>query len=202
MEKKYKNIIKSSLFATAVTSGLIVAMVLLANVNEPIIEQVKPRERHWTLFAGPSPVAMAVGGVTGIVGIWIHEHWANGSYNNNMTDIKDSYAYELTQYNKSLGGNVPAATAFDIIITARIKNEDIANSSVFQPNWARMNLTCPVLSIAALTAADGQDNITDQVKGDTIDALYNFYWNNSGSGFTIGNGVNVNVTEFTLEVYT
>jgi len=110
-----------------------------------------------------------------------------------------------------LGGNVPASTTFDIVITVRCIDDDILNGTAFQiaagsavsgDDWIRMNLTCPhtTPAIGALTAADGRRNITDQASG-PIDAFVNFYWNNSGSGYQIGNGVHANVTEFTYEVY-
>lgn len=213
MEKRTKKSIwKGSLFLSAFMTGLICALVLFANVQEPIVKQVEQEEREWTVVAGPSPVNFAGGSVTGIVFIGIHVHWANGSYDDNMSDIIDCYAFNSNQYNTSLGGNVPASTAFDIVITARISNDDIMNGSTFQiaagsavssADWARMNLTCPhtTPAIGALTAASGRRNITDQSVGDPIDAFINFYWNNSGSGYTIGNGVNANVTAFTLEIY-
>jgi len=198
--------------------GAVVSMVFLAGVNEPIVKQIEQKDREWTVVAGPSPAAFATGGVTGIVGIYVVKHWNNGSYDDNLTDIGTKYAYEATHYNKTLGGNVPANTAFDIIITARISNADIINGTSFQvgagsiplgSDWCRMNLTCPhtTPAIGALTAASGRRNVTDQSLGDQIDCFVNFYWNASvgggaaGAGYQIGNGVHANATAFTLEIY-
>lgn len=212
MKQKWKNLAKGSAFASALVIGFVCALVFLSNVGEPIVKQaIEPEEREWKVVAGPSPVNFAGGSTTGIVYICVREHWANGSYDDNMTDIKNPYAFNSNQYNTSLGGNVPASTAFDIVITARVTDSDILNGTTFQmaagsavdgSDWARMNLTCPhtTPAIGALTAASGRRNITDQTGG-SKDMFINFFWNNSGSGYTIGNGVNANVTAFTLEIY-
>lgn len=201
-----------SICLTAMLVGLVATLMMLTITMEPITEDVIEKAKEWNVVAGPSPANFAGGSVTGIVFIGVHVHWANGSYDDNMSDIIDCYAFNSNQYNTSLGGNVPASTAFDIVITARISNDDIVNGSAFQlaagsavsaADWARMNLTCPhtTPAIGALTAASGRRNITDQSLGDPIDAFVNFYWNNSGSGYQIGNGVSANVTAFTLEIY-
>jgi len=195
---------------TAFVIGLVTAMLFFANVQE--VTEITQKEREWKMVAGPSPATYAAGSTTGIVYVCVREHWANGSYSDNMTDIKDPYAFHGSQYNTSLGGNVPSATAFDIVITVRVTDDDIFNgtspqmaagSAVSALDWARMNLTCPhtTPAIAALTPASGRRNITDQVISGGNDMFYNFYWNNTGSGYTIGNGVNANVTAFTLEIY-
>ena len=212
MKKKWKNMLRGSAYLSTLVLGIVCALVLLSNVQEPIVKQVVQEDREWKVVAGPSPVNYAAGGVTGVVYICVREHWANGSYDDNMTDITDPYAYHGSQYNTSLGGNVPASTAFDIVITVRLSMADIFNgtdpqmaagSAVDGTDWARMNLTCPhtTPAIGALTAASGRRNVTDQVLNGGNDMFYNFYWNNSGSGYTIGNGVNANVTAFTLEIY-
>lgn len=213
-----KKIIFGSACISLLVVGAVSMLMVLTQVTQPIVENVVEKERKWSIVAGPSPANFAGGSTTGIVGIYIREHWANGSYSSNITNYKDPYAYEGTQYNKSLGGNVPASTAFDIIITVRVTDSDIFNGTTPQiaagsiplaGDWARMNLTCPhtTPAIGALTAASGRRNITDQVIGGGNDMFYNFWWNQSagggaaGAGYTIGNGVHANVTAFTLEIY-
>ncbi len=204
MKRKEKNnILKGSLFVTAIVSGFIITMMLLANVNEPIIKQIEQEDREWITVAGDSPQSFATAGNTGIVGIYIYPHQANPTtaYATNLSTAT-AYAFEGTHYNTSLGGNVPASTAFDIVIKVRVVKEDIVNGTTHQLSWARMNLTCPHTTpvISTLTSMT-QQNITNQVLGDPIDSYQHYYLNNGGSGYTIGNGVNANVTAFKLEIY-
>jgi len=206
MNKTVRNSAVLTFFAVAVIAG----MFALTQVNQTLVQEtIKQREWRDIPVAGPSPKAVAAAGVSGPIQIVIYPHWANGSYFQNLS-MSNAYAYQSTNVNTSLTGDVPKATTFDILIKCRWARADVVNGTVLQlgpssttptaGTWVRANLTCPQLAIGALTAM-ALRNITNQNLGDPIDGYVWFYLNNSGAGYTIGADVHFNCTAVKIQLY-
>jgi len=193
MKMKNKKAIFGSTIATCIMIGFIVTMLVTTQVQETIVISI-PRE--WRDVGGiqfPQPDASGVI----ITRVYPHQALPGTAYATNLTNAS---AYAYGQRNTSMTGECPRNTLFDVVSTVRFNRSDIENGTVFQLTYARMNWTCVVLGVGALTSMTAV-NISDQVLGDRLEYMFvNFYDNNAGAGWSIGADVHVNFS-YTVQAY-
>jgi len=191
---KHRKVIYGSTIATCLAIGFIVAMLVTTQVNETIIINSIPRE--WSDVGGiqhPQPDASGVL----VVRVRAHEALPGTAYATNITNAT-SFAYG--QRNTSMTGECPRGTLFDVVATVRFNRSDIENVTTFMLTYARMNWTCAVLGVGALTSMTAV-NISDQALGERLEYMFvNFYDNNGGAGWSIGADVHVNFS-YTVQAY-
>jgi hypothetical protein len=108
------------------------------------------------------------------------------------TNLSNATAYEYSDSgNVSATGETPYSTTFDIVLKVGITDEDgqWTRNNTWNPDYAWMLLTCADLGIGADT------NMTEiEIANTSTYCWRHYYLNNGGSGYTIIEGQNFNIT--------
>ena len=172
----------------------VTALFVASNVMQPVVENqiYEPMRKTVLVPLGDGNP----GDNTGLFYFMIYPHQADPgtAYASNLSNAT---AYEFSDYgNQSCTGETPyAPTTFDIVLKIGITDEDGKNTSGWQDSFNWCHITCADLSIGADT------NMSEQVigTGGTY-AWYHYYMNNGGSGYTIEENEDFNVTSVKLYV--
>jgi hypothetical protein len=116
-----------------------------------------------------------------------------------LTNVTGALCYAwANNLNAAMTGDVPYATAFDLVYKIRVNVSQAYNTtgSRWMTEWVRSNITCADLGIAADTAMVGV-----QIVNNSNFLWMNFYDNNGGAGYTITHGQQVNITSYKLQCY-
>jgi len=183
---------KKLTFTAVLVCGLIAGMMVMVQV---LPNQLGIPGWHTIASAADSNPGT---GASGVLDIFVYPHQATPgtAYAANLS-AGAAYA-ERNTLNGACSGNVPYATAFDLVIKCRYNATHAYNTtgSLWMLSWTQGLITCANLGI-------GADTTMSVVKiGSNATYLWvNFYINNGGSGYTITHGQVVNVTSFKMQAY-
>ena len=185
---------------TCIVIGAVCALMLMST-SDPTQIITSFGQRGWNIIAsaeeGGGTVGVAAGGVLQVY-VWKHAAVPAATYNTNLSNASaDCYAW-ANNLNAAMTGNVPYGTAFDILYKIRVNVSECYNttSSTWMTAWARMNITCANLGIAADSAMVGV-----QITTTGTFMWMNYYINNGGAGYTITHGQQVNITNAKLQCW-
>jgi len=193
--------ILGSLMLTAIVIGAVSALMLLSTSDIPTIIS-SGGARGWNTIAsaqegGPS-LGAAAGGVLQVY-VYAHQGTPGTAYATNLTNVTGALCYaSANNLNAALTGNVPYATAFDLVYKIRVNVTEAYNttSSTWMTSWVRSLITNANLGISADTAMTGVE-----ITSTGTWMWMNFYINNGGSGYTITHGQQCNTTSYKLQCY-
>lgn len=192
-----KENMRKGILGTAMLSliiiGAVCAMMLIATTD---IEQIVTSEgkRGWfTIASAEEGGGLVTGDDPGVLQVYIWQHNATPAvdYAINLSNAS-AYCYAwANSLNEAMTGIVPYDTPFDVMYKIRVNDTTCYNTtgSCWMADWVRMNHTCAALGIGADTAMIGVE-----IANNTDFMWMNFYLNNSGTGYTITHGQNVNMT--------
>jgi hypothetical protein len=191
MQTKLKSILKAGTLLTCFVIAAIAGMMIVSNIQEPIMKQLSV-QRQPTLVTGDGDPGA---GVSGFFYFMIYPHQAvpATAYASNLSNAT---AYEFSDVgNASCTGETPSGTTFDIVVKVGVDDSDGENGTVWMDSWTWCLITCADLSIGANT------NMTEIQLANTSEyAWYQYYMNNGGAGYTIAEGQAFNVTSVKLYV--
>jgi hypothetical protein len=195
-----KRTILGSLMLTCIVIGAVSALMLLSTSDIPqVISSFG--QRGWNTIAsaeeGGGTVGAAAGGVLQVY-IWRHSAAPGTDYAANLSNVSANCFAWANNLNAAMTGNVPYATAFDIVYKIRVNVTEAYNTTglKWELAWVRANITCANLAIGADTAMSEVEIVHN-----TVFMWVNYYVNNGGAGYTITHGQQVNITSFKLQAW-
>jgi hypothetical protein len=181
--------------------GAVCGFVLVANMNPTeIITSMGQRGWKTTVTAeeGGGLLSATAGGVLQVY-VYVHSVDPGTDYATNLTNVTGALCYaHANNLNSAMTGNVPFATAFDVLYKVRVNVSECYNTtgSNWETAWARANLTCANIGIGASTPMVGVE-----IANNTVWMWMNFYLNNGGAGYTITHGQQVNLSLFVMQCW-
>lgn len=196
-ETKPKRFAFGSLLVVGLVVGMLIAMQVVPNAVN----------RNWGTVSAADGNPGA--GASGVLEIFIYAHQAvpATAYAANLSSASPSCYASRNTLNGACTGNVPYATAFDIVVKCRYNVTHAYNTtgSVWEITWVKALITCANLAVGADTALTSVTTNCVQI-GSNATYLWVNYWiadanAGAGAGFTITHGQVVNVTSFKMQAY-
>ena len=187
-EKKRYKFLKAGAVTTIIIIAVSLLMIFEFGLRVPIEHDITTKEieaeREIVLITG-DPVA----GQSGLYWVKIVPHATDGyiTYASNYT----GYYFEIaTSGNSALTGTTNTSTAFDILMLSGINASDGNNGTAWRIDyiWALINCSG--------TPSFSNHNMTElqvAASGNTY-AWYQYWDNNSGTGYTVGENEGFNLT--------
>lgn len=185
-EKKSHNFLKAGIPLSLIFIGAVSGIMILSSVQDVAVEHQILVNRQPTLVTGDgNPGA----GVTGFFYFMVYPHSAT-PLTTYAANLSNATAYEFSDTGDAVcTGETPAGSTFDLVVKVGINDDDGYNVTEWEDGWTWCLLTCADLSIGA------NSNMTEkQIANTSTYAWYQYYLNNGGAGYTVGEGVSFNVT--------
>ena len=186
-----------------ITSFAVVAVILMAHVMQPVVEnKVMNVKREWSDALGDADPG---GDASGFMYFMAYPYQAapTVAYASNLSNAT---AYEYSDsLNAEMTGETPYATAFDFVGKFRV-NDTVGyntSSSAWEIDWVRGNMTCDFQHATDVGALQAMEII--EIANNTDFAWYHVYLQDAdggaGTGFTITHGETYNITALTIQGY-
>lgn len=207
MEKRRLKYSKKTILSVALVAIMFVSFTFGMIVNDVVYddvtfkEAVEQQSKSWHLLAADLDPG---NGASGIVNAYIYPHSAAATYDSALVE-GDAYEHFDAAFvsGEELEGETPHSTAFDIVVEYQFS--DVAynvTSADWEPTLVKAYWNESQLSVSSQLSEESADFFA--VDG-TSDAKINFYLldadGGAGTGFTIGQGVQIDETQIKVYYY-
>ena len=195
MEKETKKAIKDTGIVGCLFAGFVVALVIMSNVGN-VVNQPTVTQGEWRQIVMPA-LGDNTPGEYGWLNFSVTQNGVN-AFTTNITHNATVYASTDTN-GSNANERVPHSTAFEISLKILLNATWIDSDGTFQKDYLKCWVNCTDTTPAIDTVVATIYNITG-----TTDP--NHYWvyavvDNSGSGYTITDGLHVDSVSYTFEGY-